>query len=130
MKEFKYLGKPTNEPTRKLDLIEWTGGRVAVRLDCNEFSALCPVTGQPDYARLVIEYVPVRFLAETKSVKLYLWSYRDERAFNESLVDRIATDLFEQIEPLWLRVVGTFHARGGISVTASAERGNREHRPS
>lgn len=130
MKEFKYLGKPTNEPTRTLDLIDWTGGRIVVRLECSEFSTLCPVTGQPDYGRLVIEYVPAGSLAETKSLKLYLWSYREERAFNETLVDRIATDLFEQIQPLWLRATGTFHPRGGIGVTASAERGNPEHRPS
>jgi len=129
MKEFKYLGKPTSEPVRTLDLIDWTGGTVVVRLDCCEFSSMCPVTGQPDYGQLVIEYVPVRHLAETKSVKLYLWHYREKRAFNESLVDTIATDLYEQIKPLWLRVVGKFNARGGISVTATAERGHWEHRP-
>jgi len=129
MKEFRYLGKPTSEPTTTLDLIDWTGGPIVVRLDCCEFSSICPVTGQPDYGRLVIEYVPGRYLAETKSVKLYLWHYRDKRAFNESLVDAIAADLFEQIQPQWLRVVGTFNPRGGISVTATAERGDREHRP-
>ena len=130
MGELKHLGKPSNEPIDQVDLIEWTGQGITVRLDCSEFSAICPVTRQPDYGSLIIEYVPDKHLAETKSVKLYLWKYRDTRAFNESLVDTIATDLFEQIKPKFLRVVGSFHPRGGICVTATAERGKKEDRPS
>lgn len=129
MAEPKYLGKAVTEPIDTLDLIEWKGQRILVRLDCSEFTSLCPVTGQPDFAELEIEYVPDRHLAETKSVKLYLWKYRDARAFNETLVDTIATDLFGQLKPLWLRITGRFHPRGGIRVTAVAERGNTEHRP-
>jgi len=128
--EFKHLGKPSNEPTDTLDLIEWTGDRIVVRLDCSEFSALCPVTGQPDYGQLVVEYVPDKHLAETKSLKLYLWQYRDKAGFNEALVDAIATDLARQIRPFWLRVIGTFNPRGGIRVTATAQRGQPEYRPS
>jgi 7-cyano-7-deazaguanine reductase len=130
MSELRFLGKRASEPTDTLDLIDWTSERILVRLDCAEFTSVCPVTGQPDFAALAIEYVPDRHIAETKSVKLYLWKYRNERAFNECLVDTIAGDLYRQIRPLWLRVVGRFNARGGISVTATAERGNREHRPS
>lgn len=130
MGELKHLGKLSNAPIDEVDLIDWTGQLITVCLDCNEFSAICPVTGQPDYGSLTIEYVPDRHLAETKSVKLYLWKYRDTRAFNESLVDIIATDLFEQVKPRYLRVVGSFHPRGGISVTATAERGNKEYRSS
>lgn len=129
MKRPKYLGKPASRPIDKLDLIEWTGRRILVRLECAEFTSLCPVTGQPDFATLLIEYVPERRIAETKSVKLYLWRYRDARAFNEMLVDTIATDLFRQIKPHWLRLTGRFNPRGGISVTAVAERGNTEFRP-
>ena len=84
---------------------------------------MCPVTAQPDYAQLMIEYVPDKHLAETKSVKLYLWKFRDEGAFNEAIIDRIASELFDQIKPLWLRVIGEFNPRGGICVTATAERG-------
>lgn len=129
MSEFRYLGKPANQPTETLDLIDWTGEHILVRLECTEFSSLCPVTGQPDYGQLVIEYVPDKYLAETKSVKLYLWKYRDQAGFNECLVDTIATDLFEQIQPCWLRVTGQFNPRGGIRVTAVAERGDKEYRP-
>ena len=130
MSEFKHLGKPSNEPTDRVDLIDWKGDRIVVRLDCSEFTSLCPVTGQPDFGQLTIEYVPDRHLAETKSLKLYLWKFRTEPGFNEALVDRIAGGLYGQVEPHWLRVTGTFHPRGGIQVTATAERGDVEYRPS
>jgi len=129
MSEFRFLGKKAGGPTDTVDLLEWKGQRSRVRLDCAEFSSLCPVTGQPDYANILIEYVPDKHLAETKSVKLYLWKYRNERAFNEVLIAAIATDLFGQIRPLWLRITGKFNVRGGISVTATAERGMSEYRP-
>src|SRR5205085_6200027 len=128
--DLRFLGKKADAPTETLDLIEWTGQRIHVRLDCSEFTSLCPVTGQPDFATLTIEYVPDRHIAETKSVKLYLWKYRNQAACNEQLVDRIATDLEAQIKPKWLRITGRFHPRGGIGVTAVAERGGVEHRPS
>ena len=129
MSDLKHLGKRSNEPIDKVDLIEWKGDRILVQLECTEFTSLCPVTGQPDFGELAIEYVPDKHLAETKSVKLYLWRYRNERAFNEVLVDRIATDLYEQIKPLWLEVVGEFNIRGGILVTATAQRGDADERP-
>lgn len=129
MDELHHLGKPSNQPTDKVDLIEWSGQPIAVRLECAEFTSLCPVTGQPDFAQLVIEYVPERFLVETKSLKLYLWKYRSEPGFNEVLVDRITGDLFGQIRPLWLRVTGHFNPRGGIRVSATAERGDTRYRP-
>lgn len=129
MSELRFLGKKAAGPTDTVDLIEWKGKRILVQLDCAEFSSLCPVTGQPDYANILIEYVPEQHIAETKSVKLYLWKYRDERAFNEVLIDTIASDLFGQIKPRWLRVIGKFNVRGGISVTATAERGEKDYRP-
>lgn len=130
MSELKHLGKPSNQPIDRIDLIDWQGGAMTIRLDCSEFSSLCPVTGQPDFAALLIEYVPDRHLVETKSLKLYLWRYRDQRAFNETLIDAIASDLFQQLKPHWLRVTGRFNARGGIGLTAAAERGSTEYRPS
>lgn len=126
MSELHHLGKPSNQPIDRVDRIDWTGGAITVRLDCTEFTSICPVTGQPDFGQLTIEYVPDRYLVETKSLKLYLWRYRNERAFNESLVETIATDLLAQIEPRWLRVTGEFNPRGGIQVTATAERGRKE----
>ncbi len=129
MDDLKHLGKPSNQPIDRVDLIPWAGGVIQVRLDCAEFTSLCPVTHQPDFATLTIEYVPGAHLMETKSVKLYLWRYRDQRAFNETLIDAIAEDLTGQIRPRWLRVTGRFHPRGGIGVTAVAERGDHEYRP-
>ena len=122
--DLQHLGKPSNEPIETIDLIPWTGGAITVRLECADFTSLCPVTGQPDFATLEIDYLPDRHLVETKSLKLYLWRFRDQQAFNEQLVDEIAADLHRQIKPLGLRVVGRFHARGGIAVTVSAERGD------
>lgn len=129
MDSLRFLGQKANAPTDTLDLIAWKGQRIHVRLDCSEFTSLCPVTGQPDFANLTIEFVPDRYIAETKSVKLYLWKYRNAAAFNEQLVDTIAGDLEAQLQPLWLRVTGRFSPRGGIAVTATAERGNVEYRP-
>jgi len=128
--ELRHLGKPSNAPTDRVDLIDWTQGPIVVRLECAEFSSLCPVTNQPDYGRLTIEYVPDAHLAETKSLKLFLWQFRDRRGFNESLVAEIADTLHAQIEPKWLRVAGAFNPRGGIQVNAVAERGDAAHRPS
>lgn len=130
MNELHHLGKPSNQPTDKVDLIEWSGQPIVVRLECSEFTSLCPVTGQPDFGQLVIEYVPERFLIETKSLKLYLWKYRGEPGFNETLVDKIASDLHGQARPLWVRITGQFNMRGGIRVSAIAERGDIRHRPS
>ncbi len=121
--DLHHLGKPSNQPIDTVDLIPWTGCPVTVRLECADFTSLCPVTGQPDFANLEIEYLPDRHLVETKSLKLYLWRYRDRRAFNEQLVDEIASDLYKQIRARWLQVIGRFHPRGGIAVTVSAERG-------
>jgi len=130
MGELKHLGRESNQPVDKVDLIEYPGEPITVRLDCAEFTSLCPVTKQPDFGTLVIEYVPDRHLVETKSLKLYLWRFRSEPSFNENLIDLVADDLYQQMRPRWLRVTGTFNPRGGIRITASAERGDKEYRPS
>ncbi len=122
--DLHHLGKPSNQPIDAVDLIPWTGGPITVRLECADFTSLCPVTGHPDFATLEIEYLPDQHLVETKSLKLYLWRYRNQRTFNEHLVAEIATDLYQQIRPRRLRVTGRFHARGGIAVTVSTERGD------
>ncbi len=127
--EPQHLGKTSNQPVDEVDLIPWTGDRIVVRLDCAELTSLCPVTGHPDFATLAIDYVPDQHLVETKSMKLYLWRYRDRPTFNEVLVDELASDLYRQIAPRWLRITGCFHARGGIAVTVSAERGAANDRP-
>lgn len=91
-----------------------------IELDCPEFSSLCPVTGQPDTARMLISYVPGKVCLETKSVKFYLASYRNLPSFNEEVVNRILDDLVAACEPVSMSVSGKFGSRGGISLTASA----------
>ena len=125
MYEPKYLGKHSSKPCLVLDKIPWEGGKILVSLDCIEFTSRCPVTEQPDFGVLTIEYIPREVIAETKSAKLYLMGFREEKGFNEQLVDRIATEWFEQLKPQWIRIAGTFNRRGGIAVTVSAERGDR-----
>jgi 7-cyano-7-deazaguanine reductase len=91
-----------------------------IRFDCPEFTCLCPKTGQPDFARIEIRYVPDALCVELKSLKLYLWSYRDEGAFHEAVTNRILDDLVEATAPRQMTVVGGFWVRGGIATTVTA----------
>jgi len=91
-----------------------------IRLDCPEFTCLCPMTGQPDFAEFEIEYVPDRLCIELKSLKLYLWSYRDEGAFHEAVTNRILDDLVAACAPRRMKVRGLFNVRGGISTEIEA----------
>lgn len=91
-----------------------------ITLDCPEFSSLCPVTGQPDTARIEIEYVPDAVCLETKSVKFYLASYRNSPSFNEEVVNRILDDLVTACKPRLMTVRGSFSPRGGISLRAES----------
>lgn len=97
------------------------GRAYEIRLDYPEFSSLCPVTGQPDTARLLIAYTPADRCVETKSLKLYLQSYRNHRGFNEEITNRIADDILAACNPAKLRVVGEFSARGGIALTVEVK---------
>jgi 7-cyano-7-deazaguanine reductase len=94
----------------------------AVGLLCSEFTSLCPVTGQPDYGRLHIAYVPGRLCVESKSLKLYLVGYRNHGTFHEDCVNRVADDLFGKLSPRYLRVYGDFNPRGGIAIRPLAVR--------
>ena len=90
-----------------------------VELDCPEFTCQCPITGQPDFARLTIRYSPRAHLVESKSLKLYLYSFRNQGTFGEDVVNTIARDLFALLEPRWLEVRGDFLPRGGIAIKPS-----------
>jgi 7-cyano-7-deazaguanine reductase len=85
-----------------------------IRFETSEFTCLCPKTGQPDFATIEISYVPDTLCVELKSLKLYLWSYRDDGAFHEAVTNRIADDVLAAIAPRKLRVTGRFNIRGGI----------------
>jgi 7-cyano-7-deazaguanine reductase len=85
-----------------------------IRFDCPEFTCLCPMTGQPDFATIRIKYTPDELCVELKSLKLYLWSYRDEGAFHEAVTNKILDDIVAAISPRKLSVTGDFWVRGGI----------------
>jgi 7-cyano-7-deazaguanine reductase len=86
-----------------------------------EFTCLCPKTGQPDFATLHLEYVPDAKCVELKSLKLYVWSYRDEGAFHEAVTNRILDDLVQSMRPRFIRLTAEFNVRGGIYTTVVAE---------
>lgn len=95
-----------------------------IRFDIPEFTCLCPKTGQPDFATIKIEYVPAKLCVELKSLKLYMWSFRDEGAFHEAITNRILEDLVQAISPNFMRVRAEFYVRGGIYTTVVAEHRN------
>ena len=91
-----------------------------IEIECPEFTCLCPKTGQPDFADLEINYIPAKLCIELKSLKLYLWSCRDEGAFHEKVINDILDDLIRVVRPKWMEVVGDFNVRGGIHTTVRA----------
>ncbi len=113
------------EPSRTLETVPNPApGRVyRVRMVAPEFTCVCPRTGQPDFATLVIEYAPAERLVELKALKLYLWSWREEGIFHEAVVNRVLDDLVAAAAPRWLSVTGFFKVRGGITTTVSAATG-------
>ncbi len=92
-----------------------------MRIDIPEFTCLCPVTGQPDFATLLLEYVPDSKCVELKSLKLYVWSFRDQGAFHEAVTNQIKNELVDRLAPRFLRLTGKFNVRGGLYTTVIAE---------
>ena len=93
-----------------------------IRFDCPEFTCVCPKTGQPDFATIRVEYVPDELCVELKSLKLYLWSFRDRGAFHEAVTNQVADDLAGACRPRFLRLTGKFNVRGGIYTSVIVER--------
>ena len=87
-----------------------------IRFECPEFTALCPITGQPDFGTITIEYVPDKRCIESKALKLYLFSFRNQGIFHEAVVNRIANDILASATPRQARIQGHFNARGGIAI--------------
>lgn len=94
-----------------------------VRCETPEFTCLCPKTGQPDFANIIIEYIPDELCVELKSLKLYLWSYRNEGAFHEAVTNKILDDLVKAVDPKWMEITAEFMVRGGIETTITASHG-------
>ena len=92
-----------------------------IRIRMPEFTCLCPKTGQPDFADLALEYVPAERCVELKSLKLYIWSFRDRGAFHEAVTNEILDTLARATEPRFMRLTGTFNVRGGLHTTVVAE---------
>jgi 7-cyano-7-deazaguanine reductase len=90
-------------------------------VECPEFTCVCPRTGQPDFATIRIRYVPDQLCVELKSLKLYLWSYRNEGAFHEAVINHILDDLVQACRPRRMAVVGDFNVRGGIHTVVTAD---------
>jgi 7-cyano-7-deazaguanine reductase len=109
---------PASPDDAELDLVPNPHKDAAylVRFAAPEFTSLCPVTGQPDFAHIVIDYVPGDWLVESKSLKLYLGSFRNHGAFHEDCTIRIARDLVAALKPKWLRIGGYWYPRGGIPI--------------
>jgi 7-cyano-7-deazaguanine reductase len=122
MQGLTLLGAEGTQPQRKLETFpnHHVGREYTVRLETDEFTCVCPMTGQPDFAHLVIEYVPNQRIVESKSLKLYLWSFRNEGHFHEHVTNTILDDLVKALAPVRCRVVGVFNVRGGIKITVEA----------
>jgi 7-cyano-7-deazaguanine reductase len=111
------------KPSRKLETFANRHPQrdYVVTLETDEFTCVCPMTGQPDFARLTIQYIPEKRIIESKSLKRYLWSYRDEGSFHEHVANRILDDLTAALAPRWCKITAEFAVRGGISITVEAE---------
>jgi 7-cyano-7-deazaguanine reductase len=112
-----------SKPSRLLDSFPnpSPGRDYLIRMQIPEFTCLCPKTGQPDFATLFLDYVPDRKCVELKSLKLYVWSYRNEGAFHEAVTNRIGDDLVKLLSPRLLRLVARFFVRGGITTSVVVE---------
>jgi len=126
------LGHKVSEPTKKLEVFpnHDPHRRYTVTLTTDEFTAVCPSTGQPDFATITIKYIPDQLVVESKSLKIYLWSYRNEGVFYEHLINTILDDLVKVCDPHWIEVTGDFKPRGGIAITVTATHEKKTHQKS
>ena len=117
------------KPSKKLEAFpnRHPNRRYIVTLKSDEFTCVCPMTGQPDFATMTIKYIPNTRIVESKSLKFYLASYSNEGVFHEHVTNTICDDLVKLLDPHWIEITGEFKARGGISITvvATHEKGQR-----
>ncbi len=111
------------QPSKNLETFDnpSPGRDYQIHMEIPEFTCLCPKTGQPDFATLVLDYIPDRKCVELKSLKLYIWSYRNEGAFHEAVTNRILDDLAQATQPRFMRLTAKFYVRGGIFTNVVAE---------
>lgn len=120
---FKALGKRVNAPSKELDTFPKPAHVTVVRFTSDELTSFCPVTEQPDFNHVEIEYHPDELCVESKSLKLYLWSFREDRVFGEGLASAIAEDIVNALQPHYCRITLTQNIRGGMQLIAVAEIG-------
>jgi 7-cyano-7-deazaguanine reductase len=120
-----------NKPNRTLETFAnpFPARDYRIHMEIPEFTCLCPRTGQPDFATLVLDYVPDRRCVELKSLKLYIWSFRNEGAFHEAVTNRILDDLARAVRPRFMRLTARFFVRGGIFTTVVAEQAKPGWKP-
>ena len=122
MSKIKQLGNKTDFPNSPSDALLETvinphnDKLYVARFSVPEFTSLCPVTGQPDFANIIIDYIPKKFLLESKSFKLFMQSFRNHGAFHEDVTLYIAKRIVKEVKPVWLRIGGYFYPRGGIPI--------------
>jgi 7-cyano-7-deazaguanine reductase len=117
------LGQDTTKPSKKLETFpnRHPNRDYEVTLRSDEFTCVCPATGQPDFATITIRYIPDKRIVESKSFKLYLWSFRNEGVFHEHVTNVILDDMVNVLEPRWCEILAEFAVRGGITITVQAE---------
>lgn len=123
--DFKALGKRVTGPSKELETFPRPPHTTEVTFTSDELTSFCPVTGQPDFNQVKIEYRPDELCVESKSLKLYLWSFREEQIFGEALASVIAADIAAVLRPHYCRVTLVQNIRGGMQLTAAAEIGER-----
>jgi 7-cyano-7-deazaguanine reductase len=118
----------TTQPSKELEVFANPnpGRNYTITMECPEFTCLCPRTGQPDFATIHVRYIPNELCIELKSLKLYLWSYRNVGTFHEAVVNAILDDLSSACKPRFMEIVGDFYVRGGIHTTVRATVGKEE----
>ena len=116
-------GKPTAQPTKQLEVFENPNQKrdFHIHMQIPEFTCLCPKTGQPDFATLYLDYIPDERCVELKSIKLYIWSFRDEGCFHEAVTNRILDDLVAATDPRYMKLTAKFFVRGGIFTNVTVE---------
>jgi 7-cyano-7-deazaguanine reductase len=123
LSELTLLGRGATQPGKQLETFpnHHPDRDYTVTLTTDEFTCVCPATGQPDFAKLTIRYIPNQRIVESKSFKLYIWSYRNEGVFHEHVTNVILDDLVSALDPRWCEVVADFGVRGGIAISVCAE---------
>ena len=120
-----------SQPARKLETFANPAPQrdYQIHMEIPEFTCLCPKTGQPDFATLILDYVPDKLCVELKSLKLYIWSFRDEGHFHEAVTNRILDDLAKALKPRFMRLTAKFYVRGGVFTNVVAEQRKKGWKP-